>query len=159
MEPFNLGGHMIRKVHSRRRAGASCRLGFEAGTSPLAEAVGLGAAIDYLTEIGLDAIGEHEHELTTYALEGLGEIPGVTLRSAPSGVRGSCHFRSHERAPARRRAGARPRGRRDPPTPLLPAADAEARRRRDEPRQLRLLDGGEVDRLVVGVQRARQLFG
>src|SRR5206468_6554730 len=57
---------------------------YEAGTSPMAEAVGLGAAIDYLEAIGLDAIEQHEHALAAYALEQLGEIPGVALYGPPA---------------------------------------------------------------------------
>ena len=56
---------------------------FEAGTSPLAEAVGLGAAIDYLTGIGLEAIEAHERELTAYALERLADVPGIRLYGPP----------------------------------------------------------------------------
>ena len=52
---------------------------FEAGTSTIAEAVGLGAAIDYLGAIGMDAVRAHEAELTAYALERLPEVPGLTL--------------------------------------------------------------------------------
>ena len=50
----------------------------------MAEAVGLGAAIDYVTAVGLDAIEAHEHRLAAYALEQLGEIPGVTLYGPPA---------------------------------------------------------------------------
>ena len=61
---------------------------FEAGTAPMAEAVGLGAAIDYLGAIGLDAIEAHEHSLTAYALERMGELPGVVLYGPPLERRG-----------------------------------------------------------------------
>src|SRR5205085_3116007 len=57
---------------------------FEAGTSPMAEAVGFGAAIDYLTEIGFDSIAEHEHELAAYALEQLADLPWVTSYGPPA---------------------------------------------------------------------------
>ena len=56
MEPFNLGGHMIRKVQFEETTWGDLPHKFEAGTSPIAEAVGLGAAIDYITEVGLEAI-------------------------------------------------------------------------------------------------------
>jgi cysteine desulfurase / selenocysteine lyase len=52
---------------------------FEAGTSPIAEAFGLGVAIDYLEDIGLDAIEAHEHELAAYALGLLADVPGIKL--------------------------------------------------------------------------------
>jgi cysteine desulfurase/selenocysteine lyase len=57
---------------------------FEAGTPPMAEAVGFGAAVDYLTAIGLDAIEEHEHELAAYALDRLGELDWITTYGPPA---------------------------------------------------------------------------
>ena len=84
MEPFLVGGHMIRKVGDEQTTWGELPAKFEAGTSPMAEAVGLGAAIDYLEAVGLEAIEAHEHELAAYALEQLGEIPGVTLYGPPA---------------------------------------------------------------------------
>ena len=84
MDPFLTGGHMIRKVRSEGSTWGELPHKFEAGTAPMAEAVGLGAAIDYLEAVGLDAIEQHEHELVAYALELLGEIPGVTLFGPPA---------------------------------------------------------------------------
>jgi cysteine desulfurase/selenocysteine lyase len=86
MSPFLYGGHMIRHVGDRETSWGELPAKFEAGTSPMAEAVGLGAAIDYLSEVGLDAIEAHEAALAAYALEQLGEIPGVTLYG-PAGKR------------------------------------------------------------------------
>jgi len=77
MEPFNLGGHMIRRVTFEETTWGELPHKFEAGTSPIAEAVGFGAAIDYLTAIGFEAIEQHEHELAEYALGRLGELPWV----------------------------------------------------------------------------------
>jgi cysteine desulfurase/selenocysteine lyase len=88
MEPFLYGGHMIRKVAYHETTWGDLPHKFEAGTSPIAEAVGLGAAIDYLTEIGLDAIEAHEHELVSYALEQLSEIPDIRLFGPPADRRG-----------------------------------------------------------------------
>jgi cysteine desulfurase/selenocysteine lyase len=79
MSPFELGGHMIRKVTLEETTWNEVPHKFEAGTAPIAEAVGLGAAIDYVSEIGLDALERYEHELLDYALPRLGEIPGVRL--------------------------------------------------------------------------------
>jgi cysteine desulfurase/selenocysteine lyase len=84
MEPFNLGGHMIRKVRFEETTWGELPHKFEAGTSPIAEAVGFGAAIDYLEEIGLDAIEDYEHELAAYALDRLGELPWVRLYGPPA---------------------------------------------------------------------------
>jgi cysteine desulfurase / selenocysteine lyase len=84
MEPFNLGGHMIRKVAFEGTTWGDLPHKFEAGTSPIAEAVGFGAAIDYLTDIGLDAIEQYEHELAEYALGRLSELPGVVTYGPPA---------------------------------------------------------------------------
>ena len=84
MEPFNLGGHMIRKVRFEETTWGEVPQKFEAGTSPIAEAVGLGAAIDYLNAVGMEAIAEYEHELAAYALEQLAEIEGVRLYGPPA---------------------------------------------------------------------------
>jgi cysteine desulfurase/selenocysteine lyase len=83
MEPFNLGGHMIRRVRFEETTWGELPHKFEAGTSPIAEAVGMGAAIDYLEGVGLEAIEQHEHDLTAYALERMGEVPGITLYGPP----------------------------------------------------------------------------
>ncbi len=84
MEPFLYGGHMIRKVTYEETTWGDLPGKFEAGTSPIAEAVGLGAAVDYLTAVGLDAIEGHEHELVDYALERLVDVPGIQLYGPPS---------------------------------------------------------------------------
>jgi cysteine desulfurase/selenocysteine lyase len=83
MEPFLLGGHMIRSVSEDKTTWGDLPHKFEAGTSPITEAYGLGAAVDYLEKVGLDAIAEHEHELTAYALGRMSEIPGITLYGPP----------------------------------------------------------------------------
>ena len=83
MEPFNLGGHMIRTVRLEETTWGELPHKFEAGTAPIAEAVGFAAAVDYLTEAGLEEIEQHEHELVAYALDRLGEVPGVTLYGPP----------------------------------------------------------------------------
>jgi cysteine desulfurase/selenocysteine lyase len=84
MEPFNLGGHMIRAVRFEETTWGEVPAKFEAGTQPIAEAVGFGAAADYLSAIGLDAVEQHEHELAAYALDRLAELPGVTVYGPPA---------------------------------------------------------------------------
>jgi cysteine desulfurase/selenocysteine lyase len=84
MDPFLTGGHMIRSVREDRTTWGELPHKFEAGTAPMAEAVGLAAAIDYLEEVGLDAIEQHEHALVAYALDKLGEIPGVECYGPPA---------------------------------------------------------------------------
>ena len=77
MSPFELGGEMIRKVTLEETTWNELPHKFEAGTPPIAQAVGLGAAIDYLTDVGLEAIERHEAELTAYAWGRLSEVPGA----------------------------------------------------------------------------------
>jgi cysteine desulfurase/selenocysteine lyase len=77
--PFLTGGEMILNVTKEGFTPNELPWKFEAGTPPIAEAVGLGAAVDYLTEVGMDAIREHEVELTAYALRGLTERFGDDL--------------------------------------------------------------------------------
>jgi cysteine desulfurase/selenocysteine lyase len=83
MAPFNVGGHMIRSVKFEETTWGQIPFKFEAGTQPIAEAVGFGAAVDYLTDIGVEAIEEHERELVAYALELLAEVPGLTAYGPP----------------------------------------------------------------------------
>jgi cysteine desulfurase/selenocysteine lyase len=84
MSPFNFGGEMIRKVTVGKTTWNDLPYKFEAGTPPIGEAVAMGAAIDYLTEIGIEAIQEHEHALTAYALERLAELPWVRVFGPPA---------------------------------------------------------------------------
>ncbi len=79
MPPFLGGGDMIKEVKLRSFRPNTLPHKFEAGTPAIAEAVGFGAAVDYLTKLGMDNISAHEHEVTEYALERLEEIPGVKL--------------------------------------------------------------------------------
>ena len=84
MEPFMLGGHMIKSVREDKTTWGDLPHKFEAGTGNVAEGVGLGAAIDYLEAAGLDAIEAHEHELVAYALGRMSEIDGITLYGPPA---------------------------------------------------------------------------
>jgi cysteine desulfurase/selenocysteine lyase len=70
---------MIKRVHLRSFTSNELPYKFEAGTPAIAEAVGLGAAVDYLSAAGMPAIAEHEKEIVSYALERLEEIPGVWI--------------------------------------------------------------------------------
>ena len=79
MPPFMGGGDMIIGVKLRSFTPNEIPYKFEAGTPAIAEAVGLGSAIDYIMSIGLDAIATHEQDMISYALERLEEIPGVTV--------------------------------------------------------------------------------
>ena len=79
MPPFLGGGEMIESVWMDHSTFAPPPHKFEAGTMPIAEAAGLDAAVDYLTDVGLDAVRAHEQDLIAYALEALGGVPGLRI--------------------------------------------------------------------------------
>lgn len=79
MPPWMGGGDMIERVTFEGSTWNELPHKFEAGTPSIAEAIGLGLAVDYLSELGMDRVHAHEQALTAYALERLVEIPGLTL--------------------------------------------------------------------------------
>ncbi|CAB4725254.1 MAG: SufS family cysteine desulfurase [Actinobacteria bacterium] len=79
LPPFLGGGEMIETVRMESSTYAAIPHKFEAGTPPIVEAIGLGAAVDYLAAVGLDAIHEHERAITAYALDGLATVPGLRV--------------------------------------------------------------------------------
>ena len=80
MPPFLAGGEMIREVHLRRSEWNDIPWKFEAGTPAVGDAIGLGVAADYLSDLGMDAVREHERELVEYALDVLPKrVPGIQL--------------------------------------------------------------------------------
>jgi len=83
MPPFLGGGSMIETVEMTGSTFAPPPTRFEAGTPPIAEVIGLGAAVDYLSNIGMEAIAWHEKELTAYALEALQTVPGLRIFGPP----------------------------------------------------------------------------
>jgi cysteine desulfurase/selenocysteine lyase len=94
MPPFLGGGSMIETVTMERSTYAAPPAKFEAGTPPIAEAVGLGAAVDYLTALGMESIAMHEKELTIHALEQLRVVPGLRIigPAGPVGRGGTISF-------------------------------------------------------------------
>jgi cysteine desulfurase/selenocysteine lyase len=88
MPPFLGGGDMIKKVQLRSFVPNEVPYKFEAGTPAIAEAVGFAAAIDYLEDVGMEAIATHERELVAYALERLATIPGLKVYGPPAEHRG-----------------------------------------------------------------------
>ncbi len=88
MPPFLGGGDMIRKVEWESATWNRLPWKFEAGTPAFVEGIGLGAAVDYLTAIGMEAIAAHERELTAYALERLSALPGLNIIGPPAHQRG-----------------------------------------------------------------------
>jgi cysteine desulfurase/selenocysteine lyase len=79
LPPFLGGGEMIETVAMAGSTYAPIPHKFEAGTPPIVEAVGLGAAVDYLSVLGMDNVHRHEQTVTAYALEGLATVPGLTV--------------------------------------------------------------------------------
>ncbi|RYU11428.1 SufS family cysteine desulfurase [Nocardioides iriomotensis] len=79
LPPFLGGGEMIATVSMEKSTYAPIPHKFEAGTPPIVEAVGLGAAVDYLAAVGMDAVRAHEEAITGYALAGLGSVSGLTI--------------------------------------------------------------------------------
>lgn len=88
MPPFLSGGDMIRKVEWESATWNRLPWKFEAGTPAFVEGIGLGAAVDYLTGMGMEAIAAHERELTAYAMEQLSALPGLTIIGPPAQQRG-----------------------------------------------------------------------
>jgi cysteine desulfurase/selenocysteine lyase len=162
MEPFNLGGHMIRAVRFEETTWGEVPAKFEAGTQPIAEAFGFGAAVDYLSAIGLDAIEQHEHELAAYALDRLGELPGVTVYGPPADRRaGIVSFNvegihPHDVAQVLDLEGVAIRAGHHCCQPLMQKLGVAATNRASF--YLYTLPD-EIDRLIEGVHKAKKVFG
>jgi len=94
MPPFLAGGSMIETVTMAGTTYAAPPARFEAGTPPIAEAIGLGAAVDYLSALGMEAVHQHEQDLTAYALKSLTDIAGVRIfgPATPEGRGGTLSF-------------------------------------------------------------------
>jgi cysteine desulfurase / selenocysteine lyase len=162
MEPFNLGGHMIRKVQFEETTWGELPHKFEAGTSPIAEAVGFGAAVDYVTNVGLDAIEQHEHDLLVYALERLADVPGIRLYGpAPDRRAGIVSFNMegihpHDVAQVLDWDGVAIRAGHHCCQPLMARLGVAATNRASF---YLYTVREEIDRLVDGLLRARKVFG
>ncbi|MGO9321201.1 MAG: cysteine desulfurase [Solirubrobacteraceae bacterium] len=87
MEPFLTGGDMISSVDFQSATWNELPYKFEAGTPPIAEAVGLGAAVEYLQQLGMERVRAHERSLTAYMLERLAEVPGLRVVGPPTAER------------------------------------------------------------------------
>ena len=84
MQPFMGGGDMIKEVHKYETRYNDLPYKFEGGTPNIADVIGFGAALDYLTNIGMDRVREHEIEITKYALDKITGVKGVTLYGPPN---------------------------------------------------------------------------
>lgn len=79
MDPFHGGGDMIREVHKYETTWNDLPYKFEAGTPNIADVIGFGSAIDYLSQLGMEAVRKHEMELTQYALDKMSQIKGIVI--------------------------------------------------------------------------------
>ncbi len=162
MPPFMGGGDMIRRVYLHAYQANDLPYKFEAGTPAIAEAVGLGAAVDYLTEVGMAAIHAHEQALIGYALERLEEVPGVKVYGPAAERRGGVAaftfegVHPHDVAQVLDRDGIAVRAGHHCAMPLhdrfdLPATSRASFYLYNVPE--------EVDRLVEGLYKVKKMFG
>jgi cysteine desulfurase / selenocysteine lyase len=162
MEPFNFGGHMIRSVRYEETTWGELPYKFEAGTQPIAEAVGFGAAAGYLTEVGLEAIEEHEHELAELALGRLAEVPGLTLYGPPAKRRAGIvsfnldDIHPHDVAQVLDSEGVAIRAGHHCCQPLMSRLGVAATNRASF---YLYTVPAEIDRLVEGLHKARRILG
>jgi cysteine desulfurase / selenocysteine lyase len=161
MPPFLGGGHMISRVDPDMSTWNELPWKFEAGTSEIAEAVGLGAALDYLSAIGMEAVRAHEQELTAYALERLREVEGIRLLGPPAERRGGVisftleDVHPHDVAELCGREGVCIRAGHHCAQPLMRAFGVPATARAS----LHVYNSREdVDRLAVALAKARKVF-
>ncbi len=162
MPPWQGGGEMISRVSVDGSTWADVPQKFEAGTPHIAGAVGLGAAVDYLQEVGLDRIRAHERELTDYAVDRLGEIEGLELYGPTDDTRaGVLSFRfgdihAHDMATILDQRGVAIRAGHHCNQPLMDHLGVEATARAS----LYLYNTREeIDALVDGIHFAAEIFG
>ncbi len=163
MEPAEGGGEMISDVQLYESTWADVPHKFEAGTPPIAEAIGFGAAVDYLTAIGMDTVRKHEIDVTGYALEELSKIPDLTIYGPmdPMVRGGAVSFtladvHPHDIQTILDEQGICVRAGHHCARPLMRILEVPATARASfyvyNTRE-------EVDALVAGLQEARRLFG
>jgi cysteine desulfurase/selenocysteine lyase len=162
MPPFMGGGDMIRRVYLREFKVNELPYKFEAGTPAIAEAVGLGVAVEYLESIGMDTIAAHEREITAYALERLEEVPGVKVYGPPAEQKGGVASFSlegvhpHDIAQILDRDGVAIRAGHHCAMPLHDRLNLPASARASF--YLYTLPA-EIDKLVEGLYKVRKIFG
>ncbi len=161
MPPFQGGGEMISEVKLERSKWAAIPHKFEAGTPAIAEAVGFGAAADYLTSVGFEGIVAHEADLTSYALDRLLALDGFELFGPSTDRLGVLSFRygdihAHDLATILDRQGVAIRAGHHCNQPLMDYLGVDATARAS----LYLYTSrGEIDALVDALHVARDLFG
>ncbi len=163
MPPFMSGGDMIKAVRLRDTTYNDLPWKFEAGTQAIAEVIGLGAAIDYLSGVSLENIQAHEHELVDYAYEALSEIPGIKIFGPPPGPdhAGVLSFdldgvHPHDLATIADRGGVCLRAGHHCTMPLMERYDVAATARASF---YLYSERGEIDRLVTQLNEAKRIFG
>ena len=162
MPPFLGGGDMIKEVKLRSFRPNSVPAKFEAGTPAIAESVGFGAAVDYLTGIGMDKISTHEHEIIEYALERLEEIPGVKVFGPSADKKGGVAsftfdgVHPHDVAQILDRDGIAVRAGRHCAQPLHEKFGIPATTRASF---YLYSTKDEVDKLVEGIYKVKKVFG
>lgn len=163
MEPFEGGGSMISKVTKEQITWAETPSKFEPGTPPIAQAAGLGAAVEWVESVGLEAIGNHERELTAYALPRLAEIPGLKIFGPDDTVDREAlisfeinGIHPHDVAEILDRHGVAVRAGHHCAQPLMERLDVPATTRAS----FAVYNStAEVDRLIEGLHDARRIFG
>lgn len=163
MEPAEGGGEMITDVSLYESKWAPVPHKFEAGTPPIAQAVGFGAAIDYLDKIGMSEVRKHEIEITKYALDRLAEIPDLTVVGPRDlAVRGGTvsfelgDVHPHDVATILDQEGVAVRAGHHCAKPLMRYLNVPATARASF---YVYTTREDIDQLVTGLHRARQLFG
>ncbi|MBT8216764.1 MAG: aminotransferase class V-fold PLP-dependent enzyme, partial [Acidimicrobiia bacterium] len=163
MEPAEGGGEMISDVQLEASTWAEVPHKFEAGTPPIAQAIGLGAAIEYLEKVGMDAVRSHEVDITRYALDQLGTIDDLTIYGPTDlDVRGGAvsftlaDIHPHDLATILDQRGIAIRAGHHCARPLARSLNQPATARAsfyvyNSP--------GDVDALVAGLHEAREIFG
>jgi cysteine desulfurase/selenocysteine lyase len=162
MPPFMGGGDMIKRVTLERSEWNELPWKFEAGTPSIAQAVGLGAAVDYLSGIGPVRILQYEHAIGGYALEALSELKGVKVLGPPAGERGATvsfvmeGMHPHDIAELLNRDGIAVRAGHHCAMPLHEKLGLSATTRAS----FYLYNTfPEVDKLVTALRKAQQVFG
>jgi cysteine desulfurase / selenocysteine lyase len=163
MEPFLTGGDMIASVDFQSASWNELPYKFEAGTPPIAEAVGLGAAVEYLEGLGMERVRAHEQALTAYMLERLAQVPGLRVVGPPAAERrgGLASFtiegiHPHDVAELCDRAGVCIRAGHHCAQPLMRCLGVGATARASVGVYN---DQADVDALVDALQSGREVFG
>jgi cysteine desulfurase / selenocysteine lyase len=163
MPPFLGGGSMIRKVTKEGTTYADPPARFEAGTPAIAQAVGMASALRWLDGLGMDAVLEHEREVTAYALERLPEVPGLRVFGPPAGPEriGPVSFElegvhAHDVSEILDRHAVAVRAGHHCAQPLMDRLGIAATARASFGVYT---TPGEIDRLVEGLHDARKVFG